>query len=234
MPYDRKRNKKKTYRRRSRKTYKRRSVYRPQRILSTGFPKTTAVKLRYVDSITMNASAGTVDSHVFVANSLFDPDLVLGGHQPLGFDQWSQFYNHYVVVGSKIKASFSSQTSSPATNGFYLHGITLSDDPTFTANPLHLMEQPLTRVVKQSVHTNAQRIKSVTRTYSAKKFFNITNVTDNITRIGAPITANPTEQAYFIVYTGNSDVLADSEPVTVLIEIEFITIFSEPKELIQS
>lgn len=233
MPYDRKKSKK-TYRRKSRKTYKKRSVYRPQRYLPTGFPKTTAVKLRYVDSIQMDAGVGTVDSHAFVANSCFDPDLVLGGHQPLAFDQWSVFYNHYVVVGSKIKATFSSQTSSPSTNGFFIHGITLQDDPTFTANPFHLMEQPLTKVTKQSVHTNAQRIKSVTRTFSAKKFFNVTNVTDNISRIGAPVTANPSEQAYFIVYTGNADPLADSQAVTVLIEMEFIVIFSEPKEVPQS
>lgn len=233
MPYVRKKNKK-SYRRKPRKNYRKRRVFRPQKLLSTGFPKSTAVKLRYVDSIQMDAGVGTVASHAFVANSCFDPDKVLGGHQPLGFDQWSAFYNHYVVVGSRIKATFTSQSSSPVTDGFYLHGISLQDDTTFTANPLHLMEQPLTRVVKQSVHTNAQRVKSVTRNFSAKKFFNIANVTDNISRIGAKVTDNPVEEAYFLVYTGNADKLADSQAVTVLIEIEFIVIFSEPKELVQS
>lgn len=231
MPYVKK-SKKRVYRKNNRRRPRRR-VFRPQRIIRTGFPKTTAVKLRYVDNIELNPTAGVIASHSFRANGIYDPDLTGVGHQPLAFDQWSAFYNHYTVVGAKIKATFSSKTSSPATNGFAINGINLQDDGVFTSDVFHMMEQGLTRVHKQSVHTNAQRIKSVTKGFSAKKFFNVTNVLD-VSRVGAHVTTTPTDQAIFVVFSGNADSVVDPEPMTVLVEIEYIVIFSEPKELVQS
>jgi hypothetical protein len=38
----------------------------------------------------------------YASNSIFDPNLTATGHQPLSHDQWSQFYQHYLVMGSKI------------------------------------------------------------------------------------------------------------------------------------
>lgn len=229
MPYKSRRSfrkKKKTMRRRSRRT-----TFRPQRLIRSGFPKTTLVRMKYVDNTELNPTVGAIASFTYRANSIYDPQTTIGGHQPLGYDQWSAFYNHYVVIGSKIRATFASKTSSPATDGFNIIGINLQDDITYTADLFHMMEQGLTKYNKQSVHTNAQKVRSVTKGYSAKKFFNISNVLSGAGRYGASIGSNPTEEAFFVVFVGNVNSVIDPEPVTVLVEIEYLVVWREPKEL---
>lgn len=54
------------------------------------------VILRYTQEGTL-ASAAASGTQVFRANSCFDPDLTGTGSQPVGFDQWSAFYNRYIV-----------------------------------------------------------------------------------------------------------------------------------------
>lgn len=229
MPYRRtKKNK-----RNNRRSKKRTGVFRPQSTLAVGFPKTTAVKLRYVESRTINGGVGSIGSINYRANSCFDPYQSGVGHQPSGFDQWSLFYNHYVVVGSKCKATFS-LTGTTASGGISVCGVYLSDDATYSADVNTLMEQSHTKKAKSYYSVEAGKPVTVTKGFSTKKFFNVTNVTDNISRLGAYITANPTENAYFVVFNGNANGTIDPPDVTVLVEIEYIVIFSEPKELPQS
>ncbi len=61
------------------------------------------VKLRYVDTITIDPGAAAIGIHVFRANSIFDPDLTGTGHQPLLHDTYATLYDRYRVVSSKIK-----------------------------------------------------------------------------------------------------------------------------------
>lgn len=64
------------------------------------------VKLIYTTNVSITSTLGSPAFYTFAGNSLFDPDITGVGHQPLGFDQWSTFYNKYTVYGSKIKAAF--------------------------------------------------------------------------------------------------------------------------------
>ncbi|WP_219929646.1 hypothetical protein, partial [Achromobacter pulmonis] len=43
---------------------------------------------------------GTVDTHIFRANSVYDPDESGVGHQPTGFDQLMEFFQYYTVVAA--------------------------------------------------------------------------------------------------------------------------------------
>lgn len=63
------------------------------------------VKLRYVDTITLNPASAAMASHVFRANSIFDPDLTGTGHQPLLHDTYALLYTRYRVMSSKIKVT---------------------------------------------------------------------------------------------------------------------------------
>jgi len=36
----------------------------------------------------------------------YDPEVALGGHQPRGFDQFTDVYNTFTVLGSKISVSW--------------------------------------------------------------------------------------------------------------------------------
>lgn len=64
-------------------------------------PDKLIVKLPYSTLVTFGDALGVQD-YVFNLNSIYDPDRTGVGHQPLGYDQWSAFYNRYRVIGAKV------------------------------------------------------------------------------------------------------------------------------------
>jgi len=76
------------------------------------------VRLRYVAAFT---SDGTLFDHVYNLNSIFDPDRTGTGHQPLGHDQYANFYNRYRVWSTRVKILYQASgavSSSPAAVGY--------------------------------------------------------------------------------------------------------------------
>lgn len=217
------------------KQFTKRTVFRPQRLLRVGFPKTTAVKLRYVEGVSINPGIGSLATYSFRANSAYDPNASGTGHQPMNFDTWSTLYNHYLVVGSKITARLHSNSTDVA--GGLLFGINLSDDLTFSSDASTLMEQGLSRYRMANVSSNANSGNGlvVSKGFSCKEFFNLTNPTDNINRVGSTVLNNPNEMAFFVIFMGTPPgSVVDLSSYSITVQIEYIVIFSEPKEQIQS
>jgi len=92
------------------------------------------LKLPYEQNITFTAN--TYLENQFNVNSLFDPDRTGVGHQPMGFDQWTTFYNRYLVYGVSYRLEFMnlSGTSAP-----YV-GVVFNNDATSLA-PSTALEQ---------------------------------------------------------------------------------------------
>lgn len=79
----------------------RKSIVRIRR--PTGFPDTTMVTLKY----TMQKPFTTAQfDYIFSINSVFDPDVTAGGHQPLAYDEWTTMYQRYQVLGCKIRTKW--------------------------------------------------------------------------------------------------------------------------------
>ena len=89
-----------------------------------GFPTEKTVTLPYSDHLLTVAASGVMTNYQFRLNSAFDVDFTSTGHQPLGFDQWSLFYNHYVVKEVRW-----SMVTAP-NNGNYMAAFYVSDDAT--------------------------------------------------------------------------------------------------------
>lgn len=106
------------YKRRRRKNYKRRKKYnRPYRKTinqATGVPDVLRTKLKYCEQYLIQSAALSYGAQIMSGNSAYDPDTTGVGHQPRGFDQWSQFYRKYRVYGSAIKVQFYSDQQSAA------------------------------------------------------------------------------------------------------------------------
>lgn len=226
---------KKYSKKRGKKTYKRRAkgmVFRPQRILSTAFPKTTAVRLRYVDTVQIDASLTTMGQHVYSCNSPFKPDITGTGHQPMGFDEWTNLYRNYVVIGSVLKATTSGVSSTAG--AMAVLGVTVSAGSATVSTDLSTyLEQARTNRAVLS-RSYAARIKSVKKGFSPKKTFNITNILDNVAEYGAFFSLAPTTQAFWVISYGHIDPTTDPGAQSVLVEIEYTIIFSNPKQLTQS
>ncbi len=195
-------------------------------------PDSHIVRLRYVETFQLNpGAAGQASTHIFRANSIFDPNLTGVGHQPLGHDQWAVFYDHYNVIGSKITAKFISNGddfSGPA------HvGVLLKDDTTTIIDPVNIMEQSNSRY-KVMTSANATQLATVQGFYSPKKFFAIKDISDNRSILGAAFGSNPVEDAYFHVYAGPLNSGIDTTAFNCIITIEYLCQFTERKALAQS
>lgn len=189
--------------------------------------------MRYATSVVLSTAVSAVAQYNFRANSIFDPDGSGAGHQPLGHDQWSAFYNHYVVLGSKIRVTANYGGTSPTTPQMF--GVILNEDGTVISDIEQIAEQGLARyrmITMNPANTGPYRVRN---TFSAKKFFNVKDVKDNIPRLGATFGQNPSDEANFVVFLLSANGLADAgQAVLVWVIIDYIVLLSEPKEIAKS
>lgn len=107
MPIRRKSTKRRSTRRKpTGRNVRRRNIsfIRPKYI--SGPPQQQMVKFVYNTEqliFVPNLSSTNWHTHFFRANSLFDPDVTLTGHQPRFFDQYATLYDKYRVLGCKIE-----------------------------------------------------------------------------------------------------------------------------------
>lgn len=224
---------------RSSRYYKKRKP-KPRRIqrntiskgIYSGFPKNQRMLLRYTGCDALTSTLGVWDFMMIRANGCHDPDASNIGHQPLGWDQLKEYYNHYVVNSSTITATILADTSPgpPVVAGVYL-----GDDTAIPYTPNtweHLSEAD--RGSQKLIAYDAVSPVTCSATFSQNKFFNVKDVRDNLTRLGSIVTADPADQAIFYVYIQSMDVSSTSAKFLVRIEIEYDVSFSEPKDLASS
>lgn len=62
--------------------------------------------MRYVTQFAEYLAVSGRFSYQWAANAIYDPNVTSTGHQPLGHDEWGQFYSENMVVASKINIRF--------------------------------------------------------------------------------------------------------------------------------
>lgn len=191
--------------------------------------------MRYVESFSESLNTlGSRLEYVFRANSIYDPRYILGGHQPIGYQQWAQFYNQYIVVGSKmtVNVSYNGGVSKVCTAL-----VNLSRDATDTRSTTEKLETGDTtyRILPGNAAFAAVPT-TLSRSFSAKKFFNRKDLKDNWDDIGADFGTNPTEEVYFNFTLQATDAGNTSGDGLIqgIITIEYTVLLGEPKVLPQS
>lgn len=228
--------KRKSYRgrRRQGRRVKRRRMAMVRRPMGTinrfgsGFPAQRIVKLKYIEHnyLSVPATAESFASRTYRSNSIYDPVVAAGGGQPLGYDQWLTFYDHYCVVRSKITVRF--HPFGGDDNSAKMAILVLADDTSISAGVSSLIQ--VNHVQFKSLHPRKVTDTVLKRTYNAKKWFNIKDVKDNLLRLGAAFNANPSEGAVFHVCCGSVfGVTAYQQAFTVC--IQYTVLLSEPREL---
>lgn len=228
------------FRRKSKRT--KRPKYRRKRRGNKGFssmmggtvgsiplPNRFIFKTRYCEPIvTINpGAAGVPATHVFSANSLFDPDFTGVGHQPVGFDQIMPMYDHYTVIGARIRVNCTNtDPGSPQTVVVSLR------DNTTTVNDIgRTIENGRCRWVTLSESVAGGATKTMTMGFSANKFFGH-KVLDGDKYKGT-ISTSPADSAYFHITAAPLEGV-DAASIRCNITIEYIAVLTEPKLLSQS
>jgi len=199
--------------------------------INTGFPQQMKVRLRYVDEYIMTSTAGSTVTQTFRMNSIFDPDFTGVGHQPYGHDQWSPLYNTYVVLGSKLKATWSPLTENDVgTSRGPWNVLTVGDDDgSVPGSVLATCELPRcdNKVVCSKLGGN--NMKVTTLTYSPVRDLGLDPFDDTV---GAAVGANPS-RVYFGSCQAN-DINSTTSSLMLKVEIEYLVLFRGSKNQAQS
>lgn len=206
----------------------------------SGFPARKLVKLRYATRLNLDPPLNGVPVHNgYLANGMFDPNTAIGGHQPMGFDQWMTVYNHFTVLGSRITVQYVPNTTTVIAPIAF--GVMLVDDNTMpytTTDALHqIMESKHGgRFLRLGANNNSATSYGlrVTRNFSAKKFFGTKAIIGEDTYRGT-VAGDPAETANFLVWACNPTTAGNDPPsCSFLVTIDYIAMLTERKELPQS
>lgn len=228
MPYGRRKRKRTGPKSRSWKRKTRRRVRRRRRI---GAPagmlgKKYFKNFRYCEQIQLDGGTGAPAVHTFRANGMFDPDLTtgVGSHQPLGFDQFvGVFYNHYTVIGAKIKCEFVSVDSTAT--GASIVGIEVSNNATPTTALNDIYEQGKS-TYKVLTSMGSKQTCKMSRSVSIKKMAGVTNLLDNVAYRGSA-SSDPTEQIYIHIFHAGLSSSANPSSVTCQVTLDQAAILHE-------
>lgn len=212
-------------------TRKRRGVRKAGTVVgrSLGFPNRMVFKHRYVENISMSQVGGALFKYQYSANGMYDPNITGGGHQPMNFDNLTALYNHYTVIGSKIKVTFSDANTTTGIVPTYA-GIYLEDDTTSLTSYISIMEQK--KGTSRMLPTdNRQRADSFYLKYSTRKSIGSGSVGIlHDSNLSGTASANPLEQSYYTIWFQVADGSAD-QAYYCRVEIEYIAVWTELKQL---
>jgi len=173
------------------------------------------------------------------ANNLHQPTIA-SINQPLGYDEWAQFYERYQVIGSKIRVNCMGSTYTGA-NGMMCYLVKLRNvGGALTGDIDTQMQQPSSyykvgRDAGSPIASGDQGAGPVTlyHKFSAKKWFNLKDVNDNIATAGN-FGGPPEGLAYYTIIVAPMDSLGASIDCIVHVMVEYIVLLSVPKVIAAS
>lgn len=180
---------------------------------------------RYMEqNITVNPGVGGLAAeYFFSANGLYDPNVTGVGHQPLGFDNITAFFDHYVVTKAMIRATFHNTD----TTNMQTVGIRIADDSTALASGAEIIENGN---VNYATLTPMGGSKDLTMLSMEVEPLSWLGRSKNSTDVKGTSAANPSEQVMFGVF-GFNTTGTDTGAVHVWVDIFYEALWIEPREL---
>lgn len=201
------------------------------------FPTNMNVLLRYCDVYNLTRST-TQWTQTYRANSVHDPYYATGGHQPMGFDQWAEFYSYYTVTSCKCTVRVAAGNNNNNSDASMLF-IALTTGAIFGATDVSaITEQNM--AVTTVIPGNPQIISgndgfTLTKWFNARDFFRLQDVKDAKGLVGATTGSSPTSEAFFQIGLVPYNVGGTyGGQLNLTVELEYHVEFSDPISLQQS
>lgn len=203
-----------------------------------GFGDTYVSRHRFANVVSLNPGVGGVATYTFRANGIFDPEVsALTGTQPRGTDQMAVLFSHCYVLGSKITIKPAGPLASTNnTDPTAIYGCSLQNAPVFVGTDWSDIATQRNGGYGASVSKHIMDSRSITRKFSAKRFFKTKEIVGNPDHKGGPGSAgsDPTEGAYFHLWLTSPNALADYPDTLFTVTIEYIVMYTERKPLPES
>lgn len=215
---------KKTRRRRYKKNASMYALSKPSPL-----PQSYKFMTRYVATeVEINPGVGGLPaSYVWSMNGLYDPDITSGGHQVIGFDEIMPLYDHYCVIGSRIRVNATNTDTVTAQD----IALQLKDVSTISTDFQGVLENGNAKWTTLSPLGTGGSTRSLTVECSPTKFFTAKVMQDD--KYKGTVSSNPSDQVYCHMIV-NPIVASDTSAVVCTVEIEYIAILSEPKQIARS
>jgi hypothetical protein len=187
--------------------------------------------MRYASWKQQAGTSGVLTTQVVACFNINDPDSTGVGHQPLGHDQWAEFYNLYLALSCKLTVEFclTASTTTPVVVGINIMRTTSTSFTTFeefieNGNGVHAVMSP---------SVDGPVVKTLSLHADLKRLFNLRNPRDEQSKYGAAFGASPSNGMYFCIWTQALDQATDAG-VSMLYTADYNVSVSEPKNLAQS
>lgn len=186
--------------------------------ITTGIPDRYMMKMKYSTTVEMTGIGGVTGTHIFRGNSIYDPDLSGIGGQPLGHDQWANFYREYTVNGSKMDVKILNLNTT-ASNSTTIVTVNPSEVAMSGGiNAISLPEYPYVRYKLLPAASGGNLPKTIVNYISTKKIFGIKDVLDE--DYSALMSTNPARQWFWNINATNIQG-NDSYTVVMLVTITY-------------
>lgn len=181
-------------------------------------------------AFTVPGTPETANTLVFTLNGMFDPEVPVGGHQPIGFDQAMAFFNHYTVTQCSWTITFT--YNSPTSNDVIVCGYYISPTSTPITGADAIAENGLMKrkIISQNPGSG-RSIAVMSGRIDLSKYFGKRILNEDDYR--GDVAANPAEQAYLILFTHAITSTAGSS-LLVDFTCNYNMLFSEPRKIAQS
>lgn len=210
--------------RKSKSTRRRRR--RPRRravIRRSPMPTTFLTKFKFQSTVSLDPTVGGLpDVHVFRANGMFDPNRTGVGHQPRGFDELMALYDHFTVIGSRIRVQFCYDTA--ASNAKAEVALALRDSDVVGSTYNDYAESGYVKT--KLLGFTSQPATTMTMSANPPKFLGRSKPMSD-PQLKGSASADPAEQAFWHVVAGGID--TDIGTLWANVEIEYLAVLSEPK-----
>ena len=192
---------------------------------SDPFPTAQVVRMRYCETIEIDAGVASAAAYYFRANSIFDPNQTGTGHQPYGHDTFATMYNHYEVVKSQLTAVFVPFNAD--ISGCVQCGVSV-EDGTSTMTTFDTVKE--TKGCKFGILSPQSKL-TIRQGYNSAVHFPAGTPQATTADFGA----NPSEVAYFKVFVqAVTPGFQDPGRVPIMVTIDFTVKVWELKFLTQS
>lgn len=160
-------------------------------------PKLRTVLTYCHNGVTGGGAGGTLSTHQFSLNNVFDPDVTGAGHQPMGYDQLMSLYQFCRVIKAKVKTIFSCGT---ATGNSPIVGMQFTENSSYSPSAFGVILErgnvSYDIMPQQAGYANKIMVK---RNWDASKWYPKTQQDDE--QYACTASAGPTgEQAYINIF----------------------------------
>lgn len=193
--------------------------------LGLGFPRKMTMTHKYEEVFNLTSTTAALATYRFCANGMYDPNTSGTGHQPMFFDQMAALYNHYCVIGSKIRITVINQTSSGVAGTV---GVINNDDTATSYSDITAFSEQSAgkcRLIPGGSTTTTY----LGNKFSAKKVYGGSILGNN--NLAGSGTTNPGETHFWDI---GYQTVSGTNAITIKVDISYIAVWSELKDIGQS